>query len=144
MCSVILRRPFDIVFAVIMVSDVPGPKRWRWGRIKGPGRPMKPRIISGLPFVKHFTPSLPKDMVSEPKPPVFLSYDEYEVLRLIDFEGLTQEEAGERMGVSRGTIWRLIKSARRKVTSALIEGREIFIVPQAPILIEKGEKKAEK
>jgi len=127
-----------------VVSDVPGPKRWRWGRIKGPGRPMKPRIISELPFVKHFTPSLPKNMVGAPKPPVFLSYDEYEVLRLIDFEGLTQEEAGERMGVSRGTIWRLIKSARKKVISALVEGKEIFIVPQAPILVEKEEKENEK
>lgn len=124
-----------------MVNNVPGRKRWRWGKVKGPGRPMKPRIIGVVPFVKHFSPSLPKDMIGiEPKPPVFLSYDEYEVLRLIDFEGLTQEEAGERMGISRGTIWRLIKSARKKVTSALVEGREIFIVPQSPILVEKEEK----
>ena len=54
-----------------------------------------------------------------------------EVLRLVDLEDLSQEEAGERMGVSRGTIWRLLQEARREVTQALVEGRPIRItLPQ--------------
>ena len=53
---------------------------------------------------------------------------ELEVLRLIDILNLSQEEAGEKMGTSRGTIWRLLHSARLKVTSALIEGRKIVLV----------------
>jgi uncharacterized protein len=48
--------------------------------------------------------------------------DELEVLRLCDREGLTQEEAGQRMGVSRGTIQRIITIARRKTAEALSEG----------------------
>ena len=43
----------------------------------------------------------------------------------MDLEGLSQEEAGVRMGVSRGTVWRLLQRARRKVAQALTEGRRI-------------------
>jgi len=53
------------------------------------------------------------------------------VLRLVDLEGLSQEEAGERMGVSRGTIWRLLQSARKKSAQALTEAR--------PLLVSAGE-----
>lgn len=56
-----------------------------------------------------------------------LETDELEALRLCDLEGLTQEEAGERMGVSRGTIQRTVKAARAKVVDALVEGKAIFI-----------------
>jgi len=48
--------------------------------------------------------------------------DELEALRLCDREGLTQEEAGQRMGVSRGTIQRIITIARRKTAEALSDG----------------------
>jgi uncharacterized protein len=48
--------------------------------------------------------------------------DELEVLRLCDREGLTQEETGKRMGVSRGTIQRIITIARRKTAEALSDG----------------------
>lgn len=52
---------------------------------------------------------------------------ELEVLRLVDLEGLSQEEAGSRMGISRGTVWRLLQEARRKSAQALTEGRRIHI-----------------
>jgi predicted DNA-binding protein (UPF0251 family) len=42
-------------------------------------------------------------------------------------EGLSQEEAGQHMGVSRGTVWRLVQSARKKTAQALSEGRPIYI-----------------
>jgi predicted DNA-binding protein (UPF0251 family) len=50
-----------------------------------------------------------------------------EALRLVDLEGFSQEEAGTRMGVSRGTIWRLVKSARRKVAQAITEGQSLAV-----------------
>jgi predicted DNA-binding protein (UPF0251 family) len=59
-----------------------------------------------------------------------LELSELEALRLCDLEGLSQEEAGEKMKVSRGTIQRLTKSGRAKVVGALLESRAI--------LIEKG------
>jgi len=106
---------------------MPGPG---WRRRRGRGRPCKPRLLGVIPQIKQFVPIVPSSAPPRVVPePVFLTYDEYEALRLIDYEGLTQEEAGLRMGVSRGTIWRLIQSARRKVISALVEGREIRIVP---------------
>lgn len=52
---------------------------------------------------------------------------EVEALRLADLEGLSQEQAGTKMGVSRGTIWRLLQSARRKVAQALTEGRPLIV-----------------
>jgi len=54
-----------------------------------------------------------------------LHLDELEALRLCDFEGLTQEEAGVRMGVSRGTVQRIITSARKKTAQALTEGQAL-------------------
>lgn len=57
-----------------------------------------------------------------------LHLDELEVLRLCDRESLTQEEAGQRMGVSRGTIQRIITVARRKTSAALTEGAALIFV----------------
>jgi predicted DNA-binding protein (UPF0251 family) len=59
--------------------------------------------------------------------PVFIEMAELEAFRLVDMEGLSQEEAGQRMGVSRGTIWRLVQSARKKTAQALTEGRPLQI-----------------
>ncbi len=74
----------------------------------------------------------PKARIFKPYPdserePVILEPDELEALRLVDLEDLSQEEAGEKMGISRGTIWRLLKSARHKTTLALTDGRTIRI-----------------
>jgi predicted DNA-binding protein (UPF0251 family) len=52
---------------------------------------------------------------------ITLYRDELEVLKLCDLDGLTQEEAGRRMRISRGTVQRILASARRKVASALSE-----------------------
>lgn len=50
-----------------------------------------------------------------------------EALRLCDLEGLEQEEAGVRMGVSRGTVQRLLKQGRATITEALVENRALII-----------------
>ncbi len=56
-----------------------------------------------------------------------LALDGLEALRLADFEGLYQEEAAGRMGVSRATFARVLADARRAVTKALLEGRALVI-----------------
>ena len=61
-------------------------------------------------------------------PPLLIEPAEIEVLRLVDLEHLSQEEAGDRMGVSRGTVWRLLQSARSKTAQALSEGRALRVV----------------
>jgi predicted DNA-binding protein (UPF0251 family) len=56
-----------------------------------------------------------------------LSLDEFEALRLCDYERLDQEAAGERIGVSRGTVQRLLYSARRHIVEAILNGDAIII-----------------
>ena len=52
---------------------------------------------------------------------IILYRDELEALKLCDLDGLTQEEAGKSMKISRGTVQRILASARKKVASALSE-----------------------
>ena len=59
-------------------------------------------------------------------PQIELAYDELETIKLCDLDGLTQEEAGERMGVSRGTVQRLLTSARQKTARALVKGEALI------------------
>jgi len=56
-----------------------------------------------------------------------LQLDEFEAIRLCDLDGLEQGEAGEKMGVSRGTIQRLLETGRRKLIQALVERKSIQI-----------------
>lgn len=56
-----------------------------------------------------------------------LGLDELEAMRLCDLEGHEQEAAGERMGVSRGTVQRLLKSGRAKVVQALLDSSALVI-----------------
>lgn len=67
---------------------------------------------------------------------ISLFRDEMEALRLCDLEGLFQEQAGERMGVSRGTVQRLLASARRKTAEALVSGAALVLtgeVDESPL-----------
>lgn len=75
---------------------------------------MAPLTLEGVPM-------------PEGGPPIFMSYDELEALRLVFYEGLTQEEAAKRMGVSRGTLWRCLENSRRKLAVALSEKRRVVI-----------------
>ena len=54
-----------------------------------------------------------------------LGLDELEAMRLCDFDGKQQEEAAVAMGVSRGTIQRLLESGRRKTLDALVGGKAL-------------------
>jgi len=54
-----------------------------------------------------------------------LHHDELEALHLCDGQGLTQEQAGVRMGVSRGTVQRLVAIGRRKVINAIVAGQAL-------------------
>ncbi len=56
---------------------------------------------------------------------ITLYRDELEALRLCDKEDLTQQEAGKRMGISRGTVQRLLSSGRKKMVTAITEQKAI-------------------
>jgi predicted DNA-binding protein (UPF0251 family) len=100
---------------------------WRYRHRRGRrGRLPKPINIEKPPSIDRFTPA-----PQQSPELIFIELAELEALRLVDLEGLSQEEAGERMGVSRGTIWRLIQSARKKTAQALSEGRPLRISPSS-------------
>ncbi len=87
-------------------------------------RPPKPRRCHGIPPRWSFKPAgVPAAGLAR----VALGLDELEAMRLCDLLGLSQEEAGELMGVSRGTVQRLLASARAKVADALVHGKTIVL-----------------
>jgi predicted DNA-binding protein (UPF0251 family) len=97
------------------------PRRWRQRRGQR-GRQPKPIMLDTFPRITRFTPTPPSA-----DSPIVLDLAELEALRLVDLEGLSQEEAGSRMEVSRGTVWRLLQAARKKIAQALTEVRPLDI-----------------
>lgn len=60
-----------------------------------------------------------------------MTIDEYETIRLIDLEDLTQEECAEQMDISRSTVQGIYNNARKKLAQSLVN--------QKILLIEGGE-----
>ncbi|MDA8155129.1 MAG: DUF134 domain-containing protein [Actinomycetota bacterium] len=81
--------------------------------------------VCGCPFTgKGFKPTgIPMTQLEK----IVLLRDELETLKLCDMDGLTQEEAGVKMGVSRGTVQRILSSARKKVAQAISECKAILL-----------------
>jgi hypothetical protein len=73
-----------------------------------------------------------------------LNLDELEAIRLADLEGLYQEQAAEKMGVSRPTFARILESGRKKVADALVNGKGLVVeggpVEMVPETIFPGRK----
>lgn len=59
---------------------------------------------------------------------VELLYEEYEALKLADYDLLKHDQAAELMGISRPTFARIYESARRKIARAMVETRPIKAV----------------
>lgn len=53
--------------------------------------------------------------------------DEFEAIRICDYEGMSQIEASALMGVSRGTIQRLLNSGRKKIVDSFLNEKAIVI-----------------
>ncbi|MCD7843322.1 MAG: DUF134 domain-containing protein [Clostridiales bacterium] len=86
-------------------------------------RPTKCRTICRFPPALEFAPAA----AEEGNEPVILTLDEYEALRLIDREGLSQEQCSQRMQVARTTAQKIYDSARKKLADVLVEGRSLKI-----------------
>lgn len=94
---------------------------------RGRGRPPKPITLGEVPTPTTFTPSWTKNSI-----PVRIYASELEAMRLVDREGMDQAKAGKKMGISRGTVWRLLQSGREKAVTALTENRPIIIAIEEP------------
>lgn len=88
------------------------------------GRPKSLRRISSLPAVSGFSPIGGEGRDSEA---VVLYYEEYEALRLNDYEKNSQCESAAFMGISRPTFTRIYMSAREKIAKAFVEHRSIIV-----------------
>ena len=87
-------------------------------------RPTKFRRVEFFPEDNYFVPwGKPKCEIQE----VVLKVEELEAMRLKDIEDLNQEECAEKMQVSRQTFQNIIDSARKKMATALTEGKAIKI-----------------
>ena len=87
-------------------------------------RPKKSRFIQLEPGVTYFKPrGIPLVDLDE----IALSIDEFEALRLHDIKNLTEEKACKKMKVSRTTFHRILVSAQKKVSNALVYGKAIKI-----------------
>jgi predicted DNA-binding protein (UPF0251 family) len=86
------------------------------------GRPRLRRIVNGASELRCYKPCCLTDDEQEG---IQLKLEEVELIRLIDLEGLEQEEAAEKLGVSRKTAWRDLHEARRKIADALVNGKGI-------------------
>ena len=85
-------------------------------------RPVRCRRIERLPVYRSFSPD---DISTEES--IRMTVDEYEALRLLDDEGLTQETCAVRMNISRTTVTAIYDSARKKVADALVHGKRLLI-----------------
>ena len=71
----------------------------------------------------------------------FIKLDEFEALRLCDYEGLSQIEAAQEMQVSRATIQRLLISARKKIVDIILNNKILEIKNEIANIKLKGESK---
>ena len=83
-------------------------------------RPCKRRRICAEPDCRKFGPRDRKETEA-----VIMTLDEFEAIRLIDWEGLTQEETARQMRVARTTVQAIYRSARAKLADCLVNGREL-------------------
>ncbi len=87
-------------------------------------RPKRKRKIFSLPLAEGFKPfGVPFNDAEA----VELLFEEYEAVKLADYQHLTQEEAAKKMNVSRPTFTRIYEKARNTIAEALVEGKILII-----------------
>lgn len=96
-------------------------------------RPQKSRKIYNPPKMKGFKPF---GIAFNDSGQVIMQLDEFESIRLVNYENLPQEEAATRMEISRPTLTRIYNNALKKMAQAFVEGK--------PIIIEGGNFELEK
>ena len=84
----------------------------------------KARAVSHPPL---FTTFKPAGVAGTKLETIILELDEYEAIRLADYESLEHEEASEMMGISRSTFTRLVERARKKMALMLVVGSKVVI-----------------
>jgi len=80
--------------------------------------------VGHLPLANYYKPKgIPLALLQQ----TTLTVDELEAIRLADLQGLYQEQAAEKMNVSRQTFGRILESAHKKIADALVNGKALLI-----------------
>lgn len=87
-------------------------------------RPRKWRTVCSLPQSNRFGPL---DAPVNAENFIIMTVDEYETIRLIDLNGLTQEECANQMDIARTTVQGIYNEARKKVADFLVNGKLLMI-----------------
>jgi len=85
-------------------------------------RPKRFRRMGAPPVLQGF---LPVGVCSGDADSISIQYEEFEALKLADYENLSQEVAARKMGVSRPTFTRIYNLVRKKIARAFVEGKSI-------------------
>jgi uncharacterized protein len=87
-------------------------------------RPQKSRKIGIPPKMKGFKPfGMPVCKID----PIFLTFEEYESIRLVNYDKQSQEQAAINMNISRPTFTRIYNKALKQIAKSFVEGKAIII-----------------
>ena len=87
-------------------------------------RPRNFRRVGCLPQSNYYKPrGIPLSVLQQ----ITLTVDELEAIRLTDLEGLYQDQAAEKMNISRQTLGRILESAHKKISDALVNSKALLI-----------------
>lgn len=88
-------------------------------------RPRKHRQVCFLPENDRFGPlGIGAGKENET---IIMPIDQYEAIRLIDLEGLTQAECADHMDIARTTVQRIYSDARKVIAESIVNGKIIKI-----------------
>lgn len=87
-------------------------------------RPRKLRRVCFLPEKDEYGPI---NTQIKNKEIIIMTVDEYETIRLIDLEGMTQEQCADKMNVARTTVQRIYNDSRKKIATSLVNGQVLKI-----------------
>lgn len=87
-------------------------------------RPRKCRKVCSLPIANEFNS---KTESTQQQDVIIMTVDEYETIRLIDYQGFSQEECSEYMKIARTTVQQIYNNARKKLSNFLVNGQTLRI-----------------
>lgn len=96
-------------------------------------RPIKKRRICAMPRVNEFYP-----ITNNKTEQIEITVDEYESIRLIDYLNFSQEDCANQMNVARTTVQSIYDTARKKIATALVEGKTLKIIGGSYDICSKG------
>jgi len=89
---------------------------------------VRPRLCRRIRFNPNITYFKPQGVPMRFLEVIELTTEEAEALRLRNIKDLEQEEAAKKMNTSQSTFQRILSSAYKKITEAIIEGKAIKII----------------